>query len=208
MQSDINREKLAIISDYILPGKSSAMFRTLIGILLCCIGIIAIAISAKIRVPFWPVPITMQTFAITMIGMTYGLKYGTLTIIGYLFAGILGFDVFAGTAGDKSPIEYMMGGTGGYLVGFVLATMFMGACSRHGRGKTIFEALFIILISHAIIYILGILWLGNVYGWGGNLDIMKVGFYNFVLSDLLKIALASTTLPLIWNTLDKHRGYV
>ena len=94
---------------------------------LVILGIAVLAISAKIRVPMWPVPITMGTLAVLSIGAAYGARLGLVTILGYLAIGALGFDVFAGSAAGTTGLTYMIGGTGGYLVGYVLATMALGA---------------------------------------------------------------------------------
>ena len=91
------------------------------------VGIAALAVMAKIKVPMWPVPITMGTFAVLTIGAAYGPRLGLATILGYLIVGALGFDVFASSSAETFGLTYMMGGTGGYLLGYVLATLALGA---------------------------------------------------------------------------------
>ena len=100
-------------------------------------GIAALAVSAKIAVPMWPVPITMGTFAVLALGAAYGPRLGLVTILGYMLLGALGFDVFAGTGGDVNGLAYMMGGTGGYLLGFVLATVLLGYGATRGWDRSV-----------------------------------------------------------------------
>ena len=88
-------------------------------IALVLIGTLLLTISAKVKVPFYPVPMTMQTFVVVLIGITYGWKLGLTTILAYLFEGTIGLPVFAGTPEKGIGISYMLGPTGGYLVGFI-----------------------------------------------------------------------------------------
>lgn len=103
---------------------------------LVVLGIAVLAAAAKIKVPMWPVPITMGTFAFLTVGAAYGPRLGLVTILGYMIIGALGFDVFAGSSAEVFGIEYMMGGTGGYLVGYVLATVALGVLARAGWDRS------------------------------------------------------------------------
>ena len=105
----------------ILPQTGIATF--LKQILLVLAGIAVLALAAKIKVPMSPVPITMGTFAVLIIGAAYGPRLGLVTIIGYMIIGLLGFDVFAGSSSELNGLTYMMGSTGGYLVGYLVAIM-------------------------------------------------------------------------------------
>jgi biotin transport system substrate-specific component len=100
-------------------------------------GVALLAIFAKIKVPMWPVPITMGTFAVLTIGAAYGPRLGLVTILGYMIVGALGFDVFAGSSAESFGLTYMMGGTGGYLAGFVLATLALGYLARRGWDRSV-----------------------------------------------------------------------
>ena len=102
-------------------------------------GIAVLIICAKIRVPVWPspVPITLGTFAVLSIGASYGPRLGLFTILGYLLIGAVGFDVFANSSAEANGLSYMMGGTGGYLVGYVLATLALGAFARRGWDRNV-----------------------------------------------------------------------
>ncbi len=99
-------------------------------VVLVLVGIAVLAVAAKIKVPMWPVPITMGTFAVLTLGAAYGPRLGLATIFGYMLVGALGFDVFANSSAEKFGLTYMMGGTGGYLVGYVLATLALGVLAR------------------------------------------------------------------------------
>ena len=99
-------------------------------------GVAAITIAAKIRIPMWPVPMTMGTFAILTIGAAYGPRLGLTTILAYLAVGALGFNVFAGSSAENNGLAYMMGGTGGYLVGYALAALALGAFARAGWDRS------------------------------------------------------------------------
>ena len=167
-------------------------------------GILALAIAAKIKVPMWPVPITMGTFAVLTIGAAYGPRLGLATILGYMIAGAVGFDVFAGSSAEKFGLEYMMGGTGGYLVGYVLATFALGALARRGWDKSVGLMAASMLIGTVLIYIPGLLWLGALYGW--DQPILAWGLTPFLVGDALKLVLAALLVPAIWKAIGAARG--
>ena len=114
----------SVLAEAILPLTGLAM--RVKQIILVIAGIAALAVAAKIKIPMIPVPMTMGTFAVLSIGAAYGMRLGLVTIIGYMLIGALGFDVFAGSSAETFGITYMMGGTGGYLVGYVLAVLALG----------------------------------------------------------------------------------
>jgi len=167
-------------------------------------GILALAIAAKIKVPMWPVPITMGTFAVLTIGAAYGPRLGLATILGYMIVGAVGFDVFAGSSAEKFGLEYMMGGTGGYLVGYVLATFALGALARRGWDKSVGLMAASMLIGTVLIYIPGLLWLGALYGW--DQPILAWGLTPFLVGDALKLVLAALLVPAIWKAIGAARG--
>lgn len=171
---------------------------------LVVLGITLLAISAKIAIPMVPVPITMGTFAVLTIGAAYGPRLGLLTIIGYMIIGAAGFDVFAGSTAELSGIEYMMGGTGGYLVGYVLATLALGYAARQGWDRSAPKMAFAMLLGNALIYVPGLLWLGTLYGW--DKPILQWGFTPFLVGDAIKLALAALLLPAVWKLVGKARG--
>ena len=166
-------------------------------------GIALLAISAKIRVPMWPVPITMGTFCVLGIGAAYGARLGVVTVLGYLLIGALGFDVFAGSTAEKAGLTYMMGGTGGYLVGYVLAIMTLGALAARGWDRSVGWMALAMLIGNALIYVPGLLWLGQLYGW--DKPILQWGLTPFLVGDALKLALAAVLLPMLWKLVGNAR---
>ncbi|MDQ7079920.1 MAG: biotin transporter BioY [Paracoccaceae bacterium] len=173
---------------------------------LVLLGILALAIAAKIKVPLWPspVPITLGTFAVLTIGAAYGPRLGLATIMGYMLIGALGFDVFANSTADKAGLTYMLGGTGGYLVGFVLATLALGQFARMGWDRSPARMALALLIGNALIYVPGILWLAHLYSW--DKPILEWGLYPFLIGDAIKLALAALLLPGIWKLVGRARG--
>lgn len=170
---------------------------------LVVVGILALAIFAKIKVPMWPVPITMGTFAVLTIGAAYGPRLGLATILGYMIVGALGFDVFANSSAEKFGLEYMMGGTGGYLVGYVLATLALGYFARNGWDRSVVWMAVAMLIGNALIYVPGLLWLGQLYGW--DKPILAWGLTPFLVGDALKLALAALMVPALWKLIGTAR---
>jgi len=171
------------------------------------LGSIILTISAKIKVPFYPVPMTMQTFVVVLIGVTLGWKLGLATVFAYLFEGAIGIPVFAGTPEKGLGVAYLMGPTGGYLFGFLVATYVAGSfkydnCFDSQKFKLAKENLpFFLALRSAItlpyknviklifsvsfIYIFGLLWLGFLIGW--DKPIFQLGAYPFLLAELFKM---------------------
>ena len=171
---------------------------------LVVLGIALLAVAAKIKVPMWPVPITMGTFAVLTIGAAYGARLGLVTILGYMIVGALGFDVFAGSSAEKFGLEYMMGGTGGYLVGYVLATVALGALAQRGWDRSVVWMALAMLLGNVLIYVPGLAWLGQLYGW--DKPILEWGLTPFLIGDALKLALAALVLPAAWKLVGRARG--
>ncbi|MEM7295719.1 MAG: biotin transporter BioY [Pseudomonadota bacterium] len=167
-------------------------------------GILVLAVVAKIKVPMWPVPITLGTFAVLTIGAAYGPRLGLATILGYMIVGALGFDVFAGSSAEKNGLTYMMGGTGGYLLGYVLAVLTLGLAARQGWDKSIGMMALAMLIGTALIYIPGLLWLGQLYGW--DQPILAWGLTPFLIGDGLKLILAALLVPALWKFVGNARA--
>ena len=146
-------------------------------------GSILLAISAKIQIPFYPVPMTMQTFMVIFIGIAFGWRLGLATVLLYLAEGAIGLPVFAGTPEKGIGIAYMIGTTGGYLFGFLVAVFFAGFVNLE---KNIFRNLFLISFAVSTIYLFGLPWLAYLKGW--NIAYVY-GFKQVILSDILKIGL-------------------
>jgi biotin transport system substrate-specific component len=167
-------------------------------------GIALLAIAAKIKLPMWPVPITMGTFAVLGLGAAYGPRMGLITILGYMIVGALGVDVFAGSSAEKYGLTYMMGGTGGYLLGYVLATLALGLLARRGWDRSVLWMALAMLIGNALIYLPGLAWLGQLYGW--DKPILAWGLTPFLVGDALKLGLAAMILPAAWKWVGRARG--
>ncbi|MFK7869999.1 MAG: biotin transporter BioY [Roseobacter sp.] len=172
---------------------------------LVVLGITLMAFAAKIKVPLWPspVPITMGTFAVLTIGAAYGARLGLVTVLGYMLIGALGYDVFAGSSAEAAGISYMMGGTGGYLMGYVLATLVLGVLATRGWDRSVIWMAVAMIIGNALIYVPGLLWLGQLYGW--DKPILAWGLTPFLVGDALKLALAAIILPLAWKLVGSAR---
>jgi len=169
-------------------------------------GIVLLTIMAKIKLPVPPSPVAvnMGTFAVLTIGAAYGARLGLVTIIGYMLIGALGFDVFQSSTAELSGIEYMMGGTGGYLLGYVMATVLLGVLARRGWDRSVVWMALAMLLGNVILYVPGLLWLGQVYGW--DKPILEWGLTPFVIGDLMKLALAAMILPAAWKLVGRARG--
>ena len=161
-------------------------------------GTLLLTVSAKIKVPFYPVPMTMQTFVVVLIGITLGWRLGVLTILAYLFEGAIGLPVFAGTPEKGIGISYMIGPTGGYLVGFIISVFIAGFVNLN---KNIFVKFLLILLSISSIYLVGVPWLAYLAGW----EIAYVwGIKNFILAEFFKIAI----LAMSAEKLVKFRKFI
>ncbi len=169
---------------------------------LAIIGAALLAISAKIRVPFWPVPMTLQTFAIMGLGAAYGMRLGLATVLLYLAVGAMGFDVFTGSSAEKFGLEYMMGGTGGYLLGFIIAMGVVGYFAERGWDRSPIRLFGLMLAADVVIFALGLFWLGTLFGW--DKPILDWGLYPFIAGDLVKMALAAALIPATWRFLNKR----
>ena len=167
------------------------------------IAVLAIAAKARFLVPPSPVPVTMGTFAVLTIGAAYGPRLGLATILGYMAIGALGFDVFASSSAEKNGLTYMMGGTGGYLVGYVLATVALGQFARMGWDRNVLTMAFGLLIGNALIYGPGFLWLnGFAENWAQTL---QWGITPFLIGDAMKLALAALLVPAVWKLVGSAR---
>jgi biotin transport system substrate-specific component len=165
-------------------------------VLLVLIGALALTVSAKLQVPFWPVPMTMQTYVVLVLGMAYGARLGVATVASYLALGAIGAPVFAGTPEKGIGLPYMLGPTGGYLVGFFVATYCMAWLANRGFGRTFWKTLLAMTIGHAVIFAFGLLWLAYLTGFAKAFD---VGVAPFWAATIAKTLLGVITLPLAWR---------
>ena len=154
------------------------------------LGSILLAISAKIKIPFYPVPMTMQTFVILLLGISLGRKMGLAIVTLYLLEGIFGLPVFANSPEKGTGIIYFTGPTMGYLIGFLIAIYFAGSFKFD---KGMLNTFLKLIVSVSFIYILGSIWLGILIGW--DKPIFKIGVQPFLLAELFKILLLLFLTP-------------
>tara|TARA_B100000963_G_scaffold274777_1_gene242987 strand:- start:50 stop:601 length:552 start_codon:yes stop_codon:yes gene_type:complete len=155
-------------------------------IFIVLIGTMLLAVSAKIKIPFYPVPMTMQTLVVLIVGIGFGWKVGVATISLYLFEGIIGLPVFSGTPEKGIGLVYFTGPTMGYLIGFLVAAFLVG---KFSYDNNLIKNFLKLLFATSFIYILGMLWLGQLIGW--DKPIFKLGAQPFLLAELFKILLAT-----------------
>ena len=168
-------------------------------ILVIFLGSILLTISSKIKIPFYPVPMTMQTFVVLFLGMSLGYKIGLATVGLYLLEGIVGLPVFSNSPEKGVGLVYFTGPTMGYLIGFLFATFLAGYFSFKGNILTNFVKL---LVSVSTIYILGIFWLGSLIGW--DKPVIQLGASPFLLAELFKISI----LALLAKNILKLRKFI
>ena len=168
-------------------------------ILVIFLGSILLTISSKIKIPFYPVPMTMQTFVVLFLGMSFGYKIGLATVSLYLVEGIIGLPVFSNSPEKGVGFVYFTGPTMGYLIGFLFATFLAGYFNFKGNILNNFIKL---LISVSTIYILGVFWLGSLIGW--DKPIIQLGVTPFLLAELFKVVI----LTLLTKNILKLRKFI
>lgn len=181
-----------LLVDRLWPAARYRLARTLI---LALMGTLLLWASAKIKVPMWPVPMTLQTFVVLALGAAYGWRLAAGTVILYLAEGAMGLPVFAGTPERGIGLAYMMGPTAGYLAGFVLAAAAVGWLVEQGYGRSPAKALLAMLAGQALMFAPGVAWLaiGANLGWS---KAVAVGLVPFLPGDAIKTALAASALVL------------
>lgn len=167
-------------------------------------GSLLLALSAKVKVPIEPVPVTMQLFVVLALGLTMGMRLATATVLLYLAQGAAGLPVFTGTPEKGIGLVYMMGTTGGYLVGYLAAAALTGWFADRGFSRNPVLALAAAFLGVAIVYGLGLLWLGTLVGW--DKPVLAWGLWPFLLPDAVKATLAGLIVPAAWAlTRSKQR---
>jgi biotin transport system substrate-specific component len=163
-------------------------------------GSIALTISAKISIPTIPVPFTMQTLVVLLLGFAYGPALAGATVGLYLLQGAFGLPVFQGTPEKGLGLAYMMGPTGGYLAGFFVAAVVCGKLAQKGWDKRFSTMALGMILGNAIIYAFGLAWLGSLIGW--DKPVLQYGMTPFLVGDLIKIAIAVALVPMIWKRVN------
>ena len=171
--------------------------RLFLSALLVILGVLIISISAKIQIAFYPIPVTMQTFAVLVIGMAFGRWLGALTAIVYLIAAILGLPVLAGGSEKSADFALLTTPTSGFLIGFIVAAWTVGWLGELGWGKTVRWALCAMIIGTCVILLPGMFWLTLTYSWSGEQVLNSL--IGLMPGAILKIALASVLVPFLWR---------
>ena len=180
-------------------AKSFKQSKLLKYVLLALIGSITLAVSSKIKIPFYPVPMTMQTLIVLVIGIGFGWKLGLATVSLYLFEGIIGLPVFSGTPEKGIGLVYFTGPTMGYLIGFLVAVYISG---KFNYDNNLVKNFLKLMLATSFIYILGMSWLGSLIGW--DKPIFQLGAQPFLLAELFKILIATFAI----NQIKKIKKFI
>lgn len=182
------------------------------------LGVAAMAVLAKVKVPMWPspVPINLATFGVMLIGAAYGWRLGFITMAAYLALGAIGFDVFTSSSAESNGLSYMLGSTGGYLAGYLVAVLILGLASRAGWDRNVLKMGGAMLAASAAIYVLGVPWLHQWIAASGLYDpaafatplsqTLAWGLMPYLIGDAIKLALAALLIPAVWKLLGSARG--
>ena len=180
------------LGNLISKNTKNINIKILFSLITVILGSFLLIASAKIKVPLYPVPMTLQPMAVLMIAMLFGRKLASLTVGLYIFKGVIGLPVFAFGGG----LMYLMGPTGGFILGFFVSAIIVGYLADRGWGKKVLLSIISMLIGMAVIYTLGIFQLALLKGF--NYALLK-GFYPFLLGDFYKLLLAGIITPYIWK---------
>jgi biotin transport system substrate-specific component len=204
-----------VLTEAIWPAEGAALWAK--RAVLVVAGIVALTISAQIKVPVWPSPVLMNlgTFGVLTIAAAYGPRLGLVTMLGWMLVGALGFDVFQSTTAANNGLAYMAGPTGGYLLGYLLATVALGMAARRGWDRSVGGMALALLAGNVLIYVPGLLWLGYLIA-NGLFDPAKYasvwdqtlawGLTPFLVGDALKLALAALVVPGLWKLVGAARA--
>ena len=194
------------------PAQVSPLLR---GAMLALAGSLFVALCAQITVPLWPVPVTGQTFAVLSVGLVCGWRVGGAALLLYLIEGALGLPFFAGGAGGWASV---VGPSGGYIWGFVLAAALVGYLAERGWDRNVLRTAAALFLGNVVLYVPGLIWLALFYAgpgqeyiaaagattaWGASIN---AGLLPFLLGDALKLALAASLIPAIWSLLHRRHG--
>ena len=179
--------------------KQNTQTKIIKSLLVIFLGSVILAISAKIKIPFYPVPMTMQTFVVLFLGISFGYKIALATVSLYLIEGIIGLPVFSNSPERGVGLAYFMGPTMGYLIGFLSACFLASYIKIQDNYFLIF---FKLIFAVSTIYIFGILWLGTIIGW--DKPIIELGVMPFLYAEIMKISL----LTLITKKILNFRNFI
>ena len=171
---------------------------------LAVVGTILLTLSAKVTVPFWPVQMSLQTFAVLALSAAFGARLAVATVALYLVEGMIGAPVFQGTPERGIGLAYMTGPTGGYLAGFLLQALIVGHAAETWARGSIVRLGAAMLASEVALFALGLAWLGAVVGW--SKPVLAYGLSPFLAGDLVKTALAALAVPTVVRLVERSRG--
>jgi biotin transport system substrate-specific component len=183
----------ATLASRFWPETSSLISKALLAL----VGSMIVAVAAHISVPMLPVPMTLQTLAVLAIGATFGARLGAATLALYALEGAAGLPVFAPVADGYPGI---MGPTGGYIIGFILAAGLIGYLVEQGWGRNVGKLFLACLAGAAVLYVPGLLWLGS---YVGAEKVFEYGFAPFVMGDIVKAAVVALGVPAAWSLVEK-----
>jgi biotin transport system substrate-specific component len=158
--------------------------------------------SAKAQVPFWPVPVTLQTYVVLVLGPVLGWRLGGATVAAYLIEGAIGLPVFAGTPAHGIGFAYIAGPTGGYLMGYLAAVLMVGFLEEQNRSGSVAASVAELIVGELLILGFGCTWLAVLFGWERA---FAFGFGPFLLGDAVKLALAGATIALLGSLRRRSR---
>ena len=199
------QERGLTIGDFLVPIRVSDRMHTRVRhVALVAIGVLLIALGAKISFPLpnSPIPVTGQTFGVLVAGGALGFRRGIAASGIYVLLGVVGLPFFAL---NRTGIEVLWGTSGGYLIGFIVAAAIVGRLAELGWDRNILGAVGAMLIGSAAIYLIGVPWLAVTAGFGPGEAIEK-GFLTFVVGDAIKLALAAVVFPAAWWLVGRRPG--
>ncbi|MCU0819304.1 MAG: biotin transporter BioY [Beijerinckiaceae bacterium] len=193
-------QQSATLIDTLFAGKGSRSLLRDAAIALAATGLLTL--SAKVQVPFYPVPMTLQSLVVLVVGAALGWRLGTATVLLYMAEGLAGLPVFAGTPEKGVGLAYMMGPTGGYLLGFVAAAFVTGILAERGWTKSVLGALAALTLGHAVIFLFGFAWLAGLIGAS---KAYLGGVAPFYAATLFKTLMGAALLPAAWWAVERLR---
>ena len=184
------------------PEQSSPRARAIRALLLALVGNFVLVLSARAHVPFVPVPMTLQTLAVLLIGAVFGTRLAVGTVLLYLIEGAIGLPVFSGTPERGIGLAYMMGPTGGFLVGYLACAAIVGWFAERGADRSFPRLLGAMAVGNGIVFALGFAWLSRFLGTASAFDL---GVAPFLAGDVVKTLLAALLVPAVWGVVAKAR---
>jgi len=189
----VSETRFPVLADEVWHGRSLTR-----AVMLTVGGTLALAASAKIQVSLWPVPLTMQSLIVLLIGIAYGSRLAAITVLAYLVEGLAGLPVLAGAAAGPA---YMAGPTAGYLVGFLLAATGVGWLAERGWDRSLGLTAAAMLLGHALLIAPGVIWLATLFGWDRA---VAVGLLPFLAGTVVKSALGAALVRGAWPMLGRR----